>query len=94
MTDDDITLGELARRIESMDKKLDGIRADAVLRVEYDARMTALDREVRDLKSDVAVLRGEMRAETKESRPSWWTLAPIALAAVTLAVLLIQSVRP
>ena len=62
MPEDDITLGELGRRIDAqyeaqraqiaqLDAKIDGVRADGVLRAEYEARMVGLDREIRDVKA-------------------------------------------
>lgn len=103
MNDDDVTLGELGRRLTEMQatfiREMTGLRADSVLRAEYETRMTALDREVRDAKTMAAsaqakcaavdVLTPQVQALKDEAgrRQVPWTSVASALCAVAALIL-------
>lgn len=79
MSDDDITLGEVGRRITALDqtvtREIGQLRAESVLRVEYDARLQGIDREVRDIK---------VRLDAKAI--PWPTVGALVVAVMALAV--------
>lgn len=79
MSDDEITLGELGRRITALDqtvtREVGQLRAESVLRVEYEARIQGIDREVRDIK---------VRLDAKVI--PWPTVGALLVAVMALAV--------
>lgn len=83
MTDDDVTLGEVARRLTDLSHTVTTgfaqIRQDAVLRVEYEARLQGIDREIRDIKAAAE--------SSKTNVVAWIAVAVAAVAAVLGPVL-------
>ena len=62
---DEVTNGELFRAIQGVRDELVSMRESAILRVEYDERKTATDREIRDLKRDIEKLDTRMSSAEK-----------------------------
>lgn len=95
----DVTLGELARGLNSIRDQISAIRTDAVLRVEFEPRMTAMDREIRDIKDQLGrEVQARVNASQVETsrRPKWTevTAAVCAIATIVMAlVLAIQAVQ-
>lgn len=102
MSFDDITLGELGRRLDTIQSEITGIRQDAVLRAEYQTRMTGFDREIRDLKADVSLaavqcavaiglapqVEALKKANEQRTMP-WPTVAAVIVSLVALSLDLI-----
>lgn len=99
----DVTLGELARGLNAIRDQIAAMRTDAVLRVEFEPRMTAMDREIRDIKdalsrevqARVAESQAHAQAETSR-RPKWTevTAAVCAIATIVMAIVLaLQAVK-
>ena len=80
-TPDDVTLGELYRSMKSLENKVDGYAATAVLRGEYETRLAGIDREIRDIKADQAT-----------RRVSWPTMGALVVAAMALLVTIIPLI--
>ncbi len=97
----DVTLGELARGLNSIRDQISAIRTDAVLRVEFEPRMTAMDREIRDLKDALSreaqarVNESQAQAQAETSRRPKWTeitAAVCAIATIVMALVLALQV--
>jgi len=84
MPESDVTLGELGRRLDGIAQEISSFRTEAVLRGEYEAHRLAIDREIRDIKGELArrdeAAAAAVAADTS-TRPSWPQIAS-ALAAV------------
>jgi len=79
-TEDAYSNAEIARSLKRIEDKVDAIAAGYVPRTEFDTRMTAVDREIRDLKD-----------AQKAGRLSWPQVATALVAVATLVILLVTT---
>jgi hypothetical protein len=89
---DDLTLGEIGRTLERLDKgqkelidRFDLMRGEFVHKDTYDAQRTASDREIRDVKDRLD------KAEAR--RAPWWSVAAVVVAAAALLTTLIPLIN-
>ena len=89
MAESDVTLGELGRRLDGIASDISSFRAEAVLRGEYEAHRTAIDREIRDIKAEIAAMKDK---ETKSRQPWTATVSTVVQAAgfvITILLLIV-----
>lgn len=87
MPDSDVTLGELGRRLDNIAQDISALRSESVLRAEFETYRTATDREIRDLKAELAT----MKEHEARSRLPWTTIvsAVAAVGGFVLTILLL-----
>lgn len=87
MTESDVTLGELGRRLDNIAQDISALRSESVLRAEYEAYRTATDREIRDLKAELAI----MKEHEARARQPWTTVVSTVatVAGLVLTILLL-----
>lgn len=88
---DQMTQGELGRAIGRIEEDVREVKRDLksqqqqyVTRSEYETRMTALDRELVGLRSSVSAGFAEVKADLKNSRPSWWVVAALLISSAAV----------
>lgn len=87
MGDDDVTLGEVYRTVKAMRDDLAQVRSAAVLRAEYEIRMVAMDREIRDIKANHDKDIDEIK--TASTTPPVW---PVIVGGITSVAACVLSV--
>lgn len=94
MTPEDFSTGEVGRALQRIEGDLREVKTDIkgmglvyVTRAEYDVREQAIDRELKGVRA--ALDKGI--EELKAARPMWWQVAPFLVAAMSLAIVLIEK---
>lgn len=88
MPEADVTIGEVARTVDRIAVDISALRAESVMRSEYEVRLSAMDREIRDVKDQLA-RRDEVETSQK---PTWPQVVTAVAAVVTLLVLLVTII--
>jgi hypothetical protein len=91
MSDSDVTLGELGRRLDHIQQDISSFRVESVLRVEFEAYKTATDREIVQLRTELLT----MKAEATQAKQPWTSIigAVATVVGLGLTILILIFVR-